>query len=236
MDKKNITFTLEFGSEWIPKEYYPIPSVKAIPEWYKKMQSSSANNKLEPKEVVQSQTVKRCMPVFDAMTAGYILFTHTDLFIKYVSGVPAFEWAQDTKETVTPHPAYQLTGYRNMNLPNGAHKFRNPWGIKTPKGYSCLFLPPLHRPDCGIRIIEGLVDTDSYSNCVHLPFLINEGAHGTIPAGTPIAQVIPFKRDSFVMEIGDIEQRTQNHAVSRLINSTWINGYRNRFRANKSFT
>jgi hypothetical protein len=32
---------------------------------------------------------------------------------------------------------------KNKNLP--FYKILNPWKIKTPKGYSCLFLPPLKK-------------------------------------------------------------------------------------------
>ena len=235
MAEQKIVFTLDFGSEWIPKEYYPVAGVKAVPDWYKEMETSYAKIKTEPQEVKQSQTIKRCMPVLDAITAGYILKLHTDLFVKYTEGVLGFEWANDTHDTISFHSAFQLINYRNLDLPNGAPKLRNPWGIKTPKNYSCLFIPPMHRPACGIRILEGYVDTDLYTNSVQLPFLVDEGFTGTIPAGTPIAQVIPFKRDSFRMEIGDINQRVENESVQKLLRSTWINGYRNKFRANKDY-
>jgi hypothetical protein len=232
---KKITFTLDFGSEWIPKDYYPVPSIKAIPEWYKNMETSSAKDKTNGYEVRESQTIKRCMPVFDSISAGYVIKTHTDLYVKYTDGVVGFEWANDTQDTISFHPASQLVNYRNLSLPHGAAKLRNPWGIKTPKGYSCLFIPPTHRPDCGIKILEGIVDTDLYTNPVQFPFLVDSEFTGTIPAGTPIAQVIPFKRDSFRMVIGNEKERIANGEVSRLLRSTWINGYRNKFRVNKDY-
>ena len=231
----SIKFTLDYGSEWIPKEYYPVAGIKAVPEWYKKMETSHAEDKTQTAEVRKSQTIKRCMPVLDAITAGYVLKLHTDLLVKYTDGVVGFEWANDTKETVTFHPAYQLINYREKELPYGAPKLRNPWGIKTPKGYSCLFLPPTHRPEIGLRILEGLVDTDKYTNSVQFPFLPDKDFVGTIPAGTPIAQVIPFKRDAFRMEIGNDEDRKENDSVLKLLRSTWINGYRNKFRSHKEY-
>lgn len=235
MAEQNIIFTLDFGHEWVPKEYYPVAGVKAVPDWYKQMETSHAKNKTEGFEVRESQTIKRCMPVLDAITAGYIIKTYTDLFVKYTDGVLGFEWANDTEDSISFHPANQLINYKNLDLPYGAPKLRNPWGIKTPKNYSCLFISPLHRPDCGIKILEGVVDTDLYTSPVQFPFLVDKGFSGTIPAGTPIAQVIPFKRDSFRMEFGDNVNRLENNAVHRLLRSTWINGYRNKFRANKDY-
>lgn len=235
MSKQKISFTLEFGSEWIPKEYYPVAGVKAVPEWYKQMETNFAENKTEPHSVRETQTIKRCMPVLDSITTGYILKLHTDILVKDVDGVIGFEWANDTGDAITFHLAYQLMNYKNLDLPYGLPKLRNPWQIKTPKGYSSLFINPLHRPACGIKILEAIVDTDGYTNSVQLPFMVDEGFLGTIPAGTPIAQIIPFKRDSFRMEIGNLEQRTENDAVQRLLRSTWINGYRNKWRANKDY-
>lgn len=232
---KEIVFTLEFGSEWMPKEYFPVPGIKEVPLWYKEMKTSFAENKTDAHKVRESQTIKRCMPVLDAITTGYILRLHTDLLVKQEDKTLSFEWAFDTQDTITFHPAYQLLNYRHLELPNGAPKLRSPWGIKTPKGYSCLFISPLHRPNVGIKILEGIVDTDKYTNAVQFPFLVDEGFTGTIPAGTPIVQVIPFKRDSFRMKFGDIKERKENDVVQRLLRSTWINGYRNKFRTHKDY-
>lgn len=232
---ESIIFTLTYGDEWIPKEYYPVPGVKVVPEWYKKMETSHTKDKTDNRSVRESQTIKRCMPILDSITTGYVIKTHTDIYVKCTDGVMGFEWANDTSDTITFHPAYQVVNYKNLELPHGAPKLRNPWGIKTPKGYSCLFINPLHRPACGIKILEGIVDTDGYTNSVQFPFLVDEGFIGTIPAGTPIAQVIPFKRQSFRIKFGDIVERKENDNVAKMLRSTWINGYRNRWRQNKDY-
>ena len=234
MKTQEIIFTLQFGDEAIPEQYYPIPAEKNIPAWYKNMvtyyDKSSAVQKRE------SQTIKRCMPVFDAFTAGYLMLTHTAINIGYDENkMLKIDWANDTLDAVTFHGAHQLVGYRGLDLPTGAPKLRNPWGIKTPKGYSCYFMPPAHREKIGIRILEGYVDTDTYNNSVQFPFLIDEGFEGEIPAGTPIAQVIPFKRDNFKMKIGGVEERVKTNLDYRFVRSQWINNYRNHFRQDKSF-
>jgi len=232
---EEIVFTLEYGSEWIPEKYYPVPGVKAVPDWYKNMATSHAENKSDAKQVDESQTIKRCMPVLDAMTTGYVIKTHTDIYVKDVDGVISYEWASDTKDTIVFHPAFQVQGYKNLDLPLGAPKIRNPWAVKTPKGYSCLFISPPHRPVSGITILEGIVDTDGYTAPVQFPFMLDKDFTGLIPAGTPIAQVIPFKRTSFRMKIGDNNERKKNDLVARLLNSVWINGYRNNWRASKDY-
>jgi hypothetical protein len=42
------------------------------------------------------------------------------------------------------------------------------------------------------------VDTDTYNGGINFPFVLNDPTfEGLIPAGTPMVQVIPFKRDSW---------------------------------------
>ena len=42
------------------------------------------------------------------------------------------------------------------------HKIFNPWIIKTPPGYSCLFTSPLNNNDDRFNIIPGIVDNDIF--------------------------------------------------------------------------
>jgi hypothetical protein len=237
MKEQEIVFTLTVGEEWIPKQYYPIPASKDIPEWYKKMESYvyKPSNGFERKD---SSTIKRCMPVFDSISAGYLLLLHTDLTItKNKDGVNYdFKWANDYNQTISFHPKHQIENYRGLNPKVDAPKLRNPWAIKTSKGYSSLFIPPMHRPASGIRILEGLVDTDTYTNSVQLPFMLDEGFEGDIPAGTPIAQVIPFKRDNFKMRIGDQKEQGEARRILDAVTSVWQNGYKSLYRNEKNYS
>ena len=87
----------------------------------------------------------------------------------------------------------------------------NPWIIKTPPGYSTLFLPPLNNSDDRFNIIPGIVDTDSFNVHINFPIVINGDKYPsletTIKKGTPYVQVIPFKRDNWKMKINSINQK-----------------------------
>jgi hypothetical protein len=90
---------------------------------------------------------------------------------------------------------------KNKHLP--FYKILNPWKIKTPKGYSCLFVPPLNNSDDRFSIIPGIVDTDTFPNEINFPIVINGDKYPIletiIKKGTPYVQIIPFKRDSWKM-------------------------------------
>ena len=220
----------------IPEEYHPVPARKVIPEWYKNLPPYMNGNK----EVLTgdltgktSATVKKCMPVFDALTSGYILYTPCDVDVSNKDGAPWYTWPDF--EIISWHPPHQIKGHPEASgFP--APKWRNPWAIQTPKGYSCLFLPPLHRESV-FKIFEGVVDTDTYSYPVELPFALNDPEWtGIIPAGTPMAQVIPFKRDSYALEIGSMEEeKERQESLFRNLKSTFFNAYKEKFWIKKEY-
>ena len=96
-------------------------------------------------------------------------------------------------------------------------KFHNYWTIETPPGWSCLFIPPINRPDQRFEIASGVVDTDQYKTLIHFPFFatVGDGVY-VIEKGTPIAQVIPFRRDSSALSMqSDIRSESAIEALER---------------------
>lgn len=175
-------------------------------------------------------TIKKCMPVFDAMTGGYIIPTPMDVYVSQRDGLPWYEWAAGT--SIEFHPVQQAPNHPGFN---GAPypKWINPWAIKTESGYSCLFVQPFHRESV-FTILPGIVDTDTYYSAVNFPFVLNDVTfEGMILAGTPMAQVIPFKRDSFKMQVS---KNTEPQAViTRKLRSRIFDSYRNQFWNRKEY-
>ena len=136
------------------------------------------------------------------------------------------------------HGRQQLKGSpyieKNMNQP--FHKIINPWIIKTPPGYSCLFLPPMHNTDDRFSIIPGIVDTDTFKLEINFPIVINgdkyKSLKTTIERGTPFVQVIPFKRQSWKMKIepSNVKQRELDGFFYRM---KLIHNYKNLFWSKK---
>jgi hypothetical protein len=209
--------------------YEPGPASKFLPEWYKSA-ASYFNNQKRPRIGQPYVTIKRCVPVFDSMTAGYIITLNKDLYCEQLGDGPYFHWRverEDDPEIITQHHEYQVQGHPDNNL-GYQLKIDNPWIIKTEPGYSCMILPPMHR-DNDLIVLPGIVDTDSYYEKINLPFnLKNKSFEGMIPAGTPIAQVIPFKRESYEMEIVPLDQKrsilNQKSVASKLFDA-YRNGY-----------
>jgi hypothetical protein len=242
----DITFTKIMD---ISDEYTPKPASKFLPDWYKDMESYIGGVK-SPLGLGQSTTatMKRCMPIFDAMTSGYIIPTYVDLFITQKQeldsetneptgkAVPWYEWP--LLEPLNFHEPFQTPNhYLREGLSSQAQwpKWMNPWAIKTPPGYSCLFLSPLHR-DSPFSILSGVVDTDHYTGAVNFPFILNDwNFKGLIPSGTPMAQVIPFKRESWNMQFGQEEDFQKQNKDIRNVRTRFFDGYKSQYRQTKEY-
>jgi hypothetical protein len=227
------------------KEDYPKPIKLNVPDWYKKLTHTHLN-----------RTVKGCMPFLDTLTMGYLLYTPISMTIthnvKNEQGVPDtyiavgdffYDYVNIKRMNINTnepqmHPCSQLEGSpaieKNKNLP--FYKIINPWVIKTPPGYSCLFVPPLNNSDDRFSIIPGIVDTDKVKTHINFPIIINGDKYPTlqttIEKGTPYVQIIPFKRDDWKMSVNKITTKD-------IIKNIWswglenINMYKNRIWSKK---
>jgi hypothetical protein len=229
-----ITFT-QVGNFHIELEYHPKPSKKVLPDWYKNQKPYFSD---KPKEIIngdKTSTIKKCMPVFDALTSGYVIVTHEEISIeKTTDGLVVSQASNNFSFDF--HHKRQLVNLPYASNGLGVPKFLNPWSIKTPKGYSCLFINPVHGSNSYFNIFEGIVDTDEYVNPVNFPFILKDSNfEGIIPAGTPLVQIIPFKRDEWQMQKGDqIDQQQVVKNLSKL-KTVFYEGYKKFFWSSKSF-
>jgi hypothetical protein len=228
------------------KEDYPIPAKLNIPDWYKNLEHT-----------LSKRTAKGCMPFLDSLTAGYLLKIPQDIALKHNADAKD-EKGNNIKDSYQQfsldnfwqllnakyinlnsassleiHKTFQLEGSplveKNKNLP--FHKILNPWKIKTPKGYSCLFVSPLNNSDDRFSIIPGIVDTDSYNLEINFPIVVNGDKYPTletvIKKGTPYVQVIPFKRDSWKMTLNKRKQKEiQNSSI--FFSLTFLDRYKHK--------
>ena len=209
----------------------PRPAKYIIPEWYKKTVSYQGDGKKKPNgNGMTNATIKKCVPVFDAITAGYIIATPVDIFVTQINGMAHYEWP--SLDAINWHPIEQAPLHPAKGK-DPYPKLINPWGIQTPKGYSCLFTAPMHR-DNVIIALDGVVDTDTYNSPVNFPFVLkNPLFEGLISAGTPIAQVIPFKRENWKMSVGSNHKKIND--TNNVLALNFFDRYKNRFWSRKEY-
>lgn len=179
------------------------PQKISVPQWYKDLPPFA---KLYESSEHEDMTAKKCIPVLDALTMGYQLVTTEDYTFSYnkESGESSFTGPSElmNAKPISMHPLSQISTISlSPEYINYAYKWTNSWLIKTPPGYSCLFTHPLDGVEAPFKTLDGVVDTDKFFMPVLFPMLMKNNFEGVIKAGTPVVQIIPFKRDNWQMKV-----------------------------------
>lgn len=191
----------------------PVPAKSAFPEWYKKIPKFEGNA-FKPilsrdGTVDSNATVKSCMPFFDTFTTGYIQKTWCDIYIEYdeVTDSLGYKFAT-TPVIMGARPKVSAPDLLDSDqFWQIEFTWQQPWVPVPPKGYSILYTHPLNRTDLPFHSLSGIIDNDGYKYEMagSHPFFIKKGFTGLIPAGTPMYQMIPIKRESWTHEVHEAE-------------------------------
>lgn len=196
----------------------PVSAIAKLPDWYKKIgpYTNGAKKQVSYPNTTKNVTVKRCNPFGDALGAGYFIVLDQDIQVTKGAKSHEFVWLAGGEEVISFHDQEQIStemippGYSQV-----VYKFKNLWGITTPPGHSVLLTHPLNQIDLPFYTLSGVVDTDDFNHQVHFPFFLREDFEGILEAGTPIAQVIPFKRQSWEREFLDYEPGWFENALEK---------------------
>ena len=212
----------------------PVLAKKMLPDWYKKLPVLDKKNlKFNNSELVNIG-LKSCMPFFDATTGGYIQKTWTDIYIDYNDNQLAYTYAQNPVIIKTrEHPSISL----GDNYYPVEFVWLRQWNVRLPKGYSLLVTHPHNRFDLPFHTLSGLVDSDSYYHAPvgNIPFYLRKDFKGLIPAGTPMYQMIPVKRDNWKSEVKSFD-KNEMLKLNHIIRRKFYGAYRDMFWHKKTYT
>ena len=179
------------------------PAKTHIPEWYKNIKGYNKNNlKIQEGQNVPITNLKSCMPFFDSFNTGYIVELAQDLYVEVKDGQPKINWREN------PDPlGVREIGENIIPTPHGYSEthfiWKYPHILNAKKGYSAIVTHPFNRHDLPFISLTGIMDIDTLVGNGNIPFYIQEGFEGLIPRGTPILQIIPFKRESWKIKKDD---------------------------------
>jgi hypothetical protein len=212
--------------KWIPSSYEtqllvppPSPAKKYIPQWYKDAPIWEDGNK----EVTRypdgqwdsNATFKKCLPFLDPYMNGYIQELWCDVTFYEKDG----NLSVDYNSTIPPVEI--RTGASYLDIGDGYYKQEFVWNTQwepiTPRGYSTLYTQPHNMPNLPLLSLTGIIDTDSWSVPGNYPFLVRKGFLGTIKAGTPIYQMMPFKREDWNSEVLEFSNHTDEKISKSLV-------------------
>lgn len=222
----------------------PRPARLAIPETYRQMRTPS---RLDPKfteDLEFAPTVKACAPYRDALTAGYVQETWCDIFIQQGGdGVENIRYySSDGSRPIMGHRegkestlAQMAPGYVPVEF-----YWLSQWEAQLPSGYSMLVTQPMNRLDLPFTTSSGIVDSDVFTfgetggTAAQIPFYIREGFSGLIPAGTPMFQLLPIKREAWQSEFRTHDDY-RRPLTGPMLRRYFTGGYLRNFRQPKNY-
>jgi len=178
-----------------------IPAKRVTPDWYKDATKLSDGNK-EIKNLPAKLGFKYCSPFGDSLLSGYVIPLAVDIAVEQTEGGPSISWSDSDNKYLDLRPTESNP---TLPTPNGYAPLHFTWltqhMIKIPKGYSALITHPLNRFDLPFITLSGIIDGEFVLHNGNIPVYFNTKFEGIIKSGTPIIQVIPFKRESWSSEI-----------------------------------
>lgn len=215
-------------------DYYDvlIPSKQNVPQWYKDIARWIGDKpKIYPN---RNHTMKHCIPLFDGLTAGYTVVFPYDVIVEQKNNKPFLTWLGPEDQIVKR----TSKAFEPMPTPIGFYNemfaIRIPMSFKVPKGYSVLFTQPMNRFDLVTMTMSAIVDADSEIYSGEAPFFLKEGFEGIIEQGTPIMQLIPFKRENWKRE--QVEGLNNKANINRSKSTSVLSGwYKNNIWKRKSY-
>jgi len=237
---KNINFRAKSKTEF-EVQLKPYPAVKQLPKWfldavpYADRPGWPNDGKLHFRARETNATYKKCVPLLDSLSAGYIIPLWTDVMIEQENNFPNIYWK-------TQSDVFSLHGDASRDIPapegydNVVYKYHNCWIPQTPKGYSCLITSPLGYNDTPFHSVSAIVDTDSSTLQLAFPMWVKTGFEGIVEKGTPLVQIIPFKRDDWDSTFDYYQDgEYQDIIEEKGINSTMVGNYLKNHHSKKKF-
>jgi hypothetical protein len=183
----------------------PQPAKNFLPKWYKDMVPYDKSNinpdgrKINVENQQSNATAKKCTPMLDGMTSGYIVPLWCDVQVKQIKNQETKKWFPQITWRIDPD-VFSLHGPSSREIPapfgydQEVFKFITYFRIETPKGYSIMVNSPAGHYQLPFHAVPAIIDSDRSVIDNNFPCWIQTGLEGIIEKGTPIAQVTPFKR------------------------------------------
>jgi len=182
----------------------PTTASKIIPKWYSDADLYVKDN--DTKEYVLGYDGERlpgfkaCPALLDIFTTGYLLTTPCDLDFYDKEGTVDVKTELGYEDFCSARPDME-----SFNVPFGYNKSHfhwwPNWAPETPEGHSVLYLNPINHFELPFITVAGIIDNDKFNTPGLMPFFLRKDFLGVIPKGTPYAQIIPFKRQDWEMEL-----------------------------------
>jgi hypothetical protein len=207
-------------SDYAVRKHVPVlPASEIQPEAWKNLKGFFTYKN-------QHMTTAKVCPALGAwLDAGYIICAPCDIDIQFSE-----DGFQDGSKAraVYSNPKFKTDGHSSIQLGNllpdykyrGVIKINQPWWIQTAPGYSCTFLPLMFW-DHPFHAVPGVLESDKCHLECPINIMIKEPKDFTIKMGTPLVQIVPFKREN-ITAISRETTESDKTRNSKLLTQIWL--------------
>lgn len=215
--KAVIEYAIAFDNRFIPF----VPARNAVPQWYK--DTPPWDQTMERWQF--PNTYKQCLPFYDAMTMGYMIYLPCDIWVHNNGEFKEFTWNPQTYDVVLPQfNSSSREVPRNPEYSLQSTAWKVPLSLKVSDGFSYLITHPMNRFDLPFITMSGILDSNyALPSFANLTFTIRKDFEGLIPQGTPIAQVIPYRNEDWtsVQNQDLLEEAEKNRRATSSLFRGW---------------
>lgn len=195
--KKNEILIIPSHNELL--ECQPYISSTKLPDWWKEQDKNPGS-------------IRRCYGTQDYLSLGITLPLWSNVYVRQSPNGNSFELRMDSIAYADQKPNFYIEGFPassvNEKCPFSSQreiegpfpKLVTPWLYKTAPGYSSLIMPMSLEPNPNYEVMPGVVHTDYYHH-INIVLLIKTSKEFMIPIGTPMYQIVPFKRSDKIKQI-----------------------------------
>jgi hypothetical protein len=215
----DVTFISKIPGLTRLEDCMPKPTARYTPDWWKEKKIDVAKQSAYD---LNTGNIKHCPSFTDVFTSGYVVPMWMDTYLGYDKETGrGGAMSNLTKIDHHPCPSEDMESYTFLGKEAVAFfKAGSPWSILTKPGVSVLILPLFFNFDPDFSIVPGIIDTE-YINHLN-PDIIYHSKEKEIfiERGTPLFQVIPFRKEKFtfdVKEIDDLSDKSKNKFYANVL-------------------
>jgi hypothetical protein len=225
----------KYAFEVCPK---PFPASQAIPQWWKdaspyiKSVDNPDGKKIIVNNYESNASFKKCTPMLDMLSSGYVVPLWADIQVTIKDNSPQLSWRVHRQ-------VFDVHDGQSVEVPDGYQKkqfkFLNQWIPKLPSGFSLLVMPCPGYPNNPFRPISAIIDYDKTTHPLYPPMYLKDDFEGILEKGTPMFQIIPFKRNNWKSSFSFLEDGQLSINEDRDVKATIINNYVKNFWEKKTY-
>ena len=205
--KKNKPEIIFECNNWAIRKYAPIrPSSEFVPDKFKNLPTILKKEQYSRDNIY---SIKICPGLQDYIGHGYVIPAWCDMDVKIDSNNhPQVTYSDPELKHATHYPE-QVGDFLDTKFPiRTPVKLDNPWFTYTKKDWSIMYLPMHFHENPYFEAIPGVIDHDKGPGRTPLNIMLKTNKDFMIKQGTPLVQMIPYKRQVVTSRSGILTNKT----------------------------